>query len=1269
VTTGGVFTFLYRLENAAGFDDATVTITIEQAPLAVDDGPAVDSNPGDPYHTAAGTTLDSSTSPNNENLLANDTLGFPSATLTFFGGGDLGGAVTDHAAGSTVSPLPAFADGSLTVNADGSFVFTPPAGFAGLYTFDYRITNVVGSSDATVMIAVGERPAAVNDDYPVDVLGNVFIDTSFSSNFSVLGNDQGDGLTFTSLNLTSTQGGQVTLQLNGTFTYNPPPGYEGPDSFTYEIDNAFNDPSQGTVDLTVAGMIWFIDASAPAGGDGRFLSPFNCLVSATCFSTLAADDPGDSIFLASGAYTGGLTLLANQLFVGEGASQDLSTITGLTPPADSPSLPSNGALRPTITTSNVDAITLGNTNLVRGMDVGNTGTGTGITGTGFGTLTLSEVSIIGTGRAINLDTGTADVTLDSVTSNTGGAQGINLNLVDGAFKVSNNVDIDATTGDGIAISDSPATIQFQGTVSIDTAGANGIDLTGNTNGPISFASIDLDAITGVGLNILNNDDIVTVNGGSIGATDDPGGNAVDIEGGTANVTVAASITKTTGGEAVDVTLRIGGIITISGAVTCNAGCTGININGNGGGEEHFTGPVSINTGTEIGVNSAANSGSHAVSFSGGLDIATTSGTAFNITSGRIEVLNGSVTSTVTSTTGIAVNIVNATIANSGGASVVDFDTVNASGPATGIQLTNTGSGAFTASGGSIANATSRGVDVDGGTGNVTYAGTISTTATGRSVEVTNHTGGTVLFSGAIDDNGLGVNLATNTGATLRFTGGLDIDTVGANTGFNATGAGTLEVLDPAVGANTISTTAGTGIGLNVTGVTFGASDATFESINTSGAAQGINLANTGTAGSLSVTGTGANDSGGVILNSTTDGIRLNNSNGAVLNEMRVTGSTDNNVEATSVIDLTLNSISLQNSGNDGFSGNTVRNLVIANSSITGSGDAALDDGIQIENLHGASSITGTTFQDNSVIHLFVRNANAFAAPDVLALSGNTFSLPTAGLFGDNVSLESNTTGNLRVVMNTSVGNNTFTGGIAGVNAAATSGGTLELQVTQATVSGNTGVGINMGGFNVGGTMRFNVSGVTTTNTGSIGINATSINGATFNGTIQNNTINGTPFGQGIQTIVEGNGSGVILIHDNDISNIAVEHGIRAISRGGSGRLDATITENTISSPGANALDGINVETGTSAGGDSNVICLNMANNNSVGGTAVPDQGYRLQLRTGYTFFLQDFVGNGTLTADVATWVTTTKSNTGTVQVAAIPVGSSFGAQTCTTPSF
>jgi outer membrane protein OmpA-like peptidoglycan-associated protein len=83
-----------------------------------------------------------------------DDLGSPEASLTSFGGGSLGGAVTDHAANTSV-PL---AGGNLTVNADGSWSLTGQPFTPGTYTFDYRLTNAATNSDAQVTLVI-QSPA------------------------------------------------------------------------------------------------------------------------------------------------------------------------------------------------------------------------------------------------------------------------------------------------------------------------------------------------------------------------------------------------------------------------------------------------------------------------------------------------------------------------------------------------------------------------------------------------------------------------------------------------------------------------------------------------------------------------------------------------------------------------------------------------------------------------------------------------------------------------------------------------------------------------------------------------------------------------------------------------------------------------------------------------------------------------------------------------------------------------------------------------------
>src|SRR5262245_22087708 len=172
--------------------------------------------------------------------------------------------------------------------------------------------------------SVNTSPIARNDSY--SVIGNVSIAPNAAQGLLANDNDpDGPTPTVISVNTAGTQG-QVTFAADGSFTFNPNPGFEGATTFTYTIsDGTFTDTA--TVTLSVSGMIWFINAAAGGGGDGRLSSPFNTI---SAFFPTAVDDPGDNIFLYSGNYTGPLTLLNNQRLIGQGAAQSLSVITGLT---------------------------------------------------------------------------------------------------------------------------------------------------------------------------------------------------------------------------------------------------------------------------------------------------------------------------------------------------------------------------------------------------------------------------------------------------------------------------------------------------------------------------------------------------------------------------------------------------------------------------------------------------------------------------------------------------------------------------------------------------------------------------------------------------------------------------------------------------------------------------------------------------------------------------------------------------------------------------
>jgi VCBS repeat-containing protein len=142
--------------------------------------------------------------------------------------------------------------GTLTLNVDGSFSYTPAADFAGSDSFTYRASDgTLTSNVATVTISVtatNDAPTAGDDAYTT---GEDTARTVAAP--GVLGNDADpDGDPLTAVLVTGPGHGTLTLNANGSFTYTPVANYTGPDSFTYRASDGTLTSSLATVSLSVS---------------------------------------------------------------------------------------------------------------------------------------------------------------------------------------------------------------------------------------------------------------------------------------------------------------------------------------------------------------------------------------------------------------------------------------------------------------------------------------------------------------------------------------------------------------------------------------------------------------------------------------------------------------------------------------------------------------------------------------------------------------------------------------------------------------------------------------------------------------------------------------------------------------------------------------------------------------------------------------------------------------------------------------------------------
>ena len=143
------------------------------------------------------------------------------------------------------------AHGTLTLNADGSFSYTPAANYSGPDGFTYKVTDgTVESNVATVAItvtAVNDAPVAVADAYTTAEDTALTVDAP-----GVLLNDsdaEGDALS--AMGLTGPAHGSLTFNADGSFIYAPNANYTGADSFTYMVMDDAAESNVATVTITV----------------------------------------------------------------------------------------------------------------------------------------------------------------------------------------------------------------------------------------------------------------------------------------------------------------------------------------------------------------------------------------------------------------------------------------------------------------------------------------------------------------------------------------------------------------------------------------------------------------------------------------------------------------------------------------------------------------------------------------------------------------------------------------------------------------------------------------------------------------------------------------------------------------------------------------------------------------------------------------------------------------------------------------------------------
>ena len=218
----GADQFKYKANDGTGDSSpATVTITV----IPVNDPPAA--NP-DHYVTDEDTPL---IVPGGLGVLANDI----------------------DVDGDTLEALlmEGSAHGIISLNADGSFIYTPSLHYSGTDSFSYQAND--GFLESAVMLVtitirpVNHAPIARSDTYSLEE--NQFLSVSAPG---VLSNDTDlDGDPLEASLVTGPAHGTIRLNADGSFIYTPTTNYTGADIFTYQADDGILESAVASVNITV----------------------------------------------------------------------------------------------------------------------------------------------------------------------------------------------------------------------------------------------------------------------------------------------------------------------------------------------------------------------------------------------------------------------------------------------------------------------------------------------------------------------------------------------------------------------------------------------------------------------------------------------------------------------------------------------------------------------------------------------------------------------------------------------------------------------------------------------------------------------------------------------------------------------------------------------------------------------------------------------------------------------------------------------------------
>lgn len=185
-------------------------------------------------------------------------------------------AGTPSVSGNKTATLATDVNGNGLVNPGDTLMYSVVVSNGGTDAMNVVFTDQL-NPNLTLIGTANASPIGVNDTYAS--IGNVGINVPDGVS-DLLANDvdpNGNAMTISGIVgcadvtapfvCTTANGGNITVQANGAFTYNSTPGFEGGDFFAYTVSDGQSPPKTDTANVTinVNEVIWFIDNNSANG--------------------------------------------------------------------------------------------------------------------------------------------------------------------------------------------------------------------------------------------------------------------------------------------------------------------------------------------------------------------------------------------------------------------------------------------------------------------------------------------------------------------------------------------------------------------------------------------------------------------------------------------------------------------------------------------------------------------------------------------------------------------------------------------------------------------------------------------------------------------------------------------------------------------------------------------------------------------------------------------------------------------------------------------